>query len=110
MPRCRENGRQRSITGGRALSYRPGAMGRAVQIPGKYGEEDHTHTLRGLAILRKHGVVRGHVQSGNLIFSADNLDHLEEYELAQDEAATAIPVQRLDGKPDKRAPRDLYRT
>ena len=66
------------------------------------------HTLR-LAFLHKHGVVHSDVQPGNLLFSAENLDDLEEHELVQDEIETAIPVQRLDGKTDKWAPCNLYR-
>jgi serine/threonine protein kinase len=67
------------------------------------------HALRALAFLHRNDVVHGDVQPGNLLFSVDNLDEVEQHELEQNEAKTAIPVQRLDGQTDKWAPRNLYK-
>lgn len=64
--------------------------------------------LRGLAFLHRHGVVHGDVQPGNILFAITGLDFVQEEELKQDEAATAVPVERIDGKLDRWAPAHLY--
>lgn len=66
------------------------------------------HTLRGLAFLHRNGIVHGDVQPGNLLFSVQSIDDVQEDELVQDKSATAIPLQRLDGKTDRWAPKVLY--
>lgn len=66
------------------------------------------HTLRGLAFLHRNGVVHGDVQPGNLLFSIDNIENVQENELKQDKASTEVPVERIDGKMDRWAPKKLY--
>lgn len=66
------------------------------------------HALRGLAFLHENGIVHGDVQPGNLLFSIENIEHVSEDALKQDEASTAIPIHRTDGKTDKWAPKNLY--
>lgn len=67
-----------------------------------------THALHGLAFLHRNDIVHSDVQPGNLLFSVSNIDSVEEEELRQDEATTAFPVQRVDGKTDRWALTKLY--
>lgn len=65
------------------------------------------HALSALAFLHQNDIVHGDVQPGNLLFSASNLDSLEEEELKQPESQITGPLQRLDGKVDRWAPKHL---
>ncbi|KAJ4363765.1 hypothetical protein N0V95_000959 [Ascochyta clinopodiicola] len=66
------------------------------------------HTLHGLEFLHKNGVVHGDLQPGNLLFSIENLDEVDQQQLEQNETNTAIPLRRIDGKIDRWAPRSVY--
>lgn len=67
------------------------------------------HALRGLAFLHDNGVVHGDFQPGNMLFAIDMIAHLEEDDLKQDEdTKDTIPVNSVDGKEDKWAPKNLY--
>jgi serine/threonine protein kinase len=87
---------------------KPKMYGKVERYPKWVVKKILLHALRGLAFLHRNGVVHGDIQPGNLLFSIDSLDEIDEEDLQQDEAATAIPVRRLDGKLDKWAPAHLY--
>ncbi|KAF9701433.1 hypothetical protein EKO04_000677 [Ascochyta lentis] len=66
------------------------------------------HALRGLSFLHQNSIVHGDFQPGNLLFSINSIDEVEQQHLEQDEAHTAVPLLRLDGKTDRWAPTKLY--
>lgn len=66
------------------------------------------HTLQGLCFVHKNGLVHSDVQPGNLLFAIQSVDEVAEQRLTQDESETAVPLQRLDGKFDRWAPRNVY--
>ena len=69
-------------------------------------------SLQALAFLHKNGIAQGDFQPGNMLFALDNIDSEPEDALRQNEHeprwSVSPPVQRLDGKQDKWAPRHLY--
>lgn len=68
------------------------------------------HTLLSLCTLHDSGIVHGDIQFGNVLLGAKDLDSVPEDELRQDmreEIGISGPIQRLDGKEDKWAPRYL---
>jgi non-specific serine/threonine protein kinase len=65
------------------------------------------HALSGLAFLHQNGVVHGDIQAGNFLFSARDLDSLEEERLKQSESHITAPLRRRDGKTDRWAPKNL---
>ena len=67
------------------------------------------HTLRGLALLHKNGIVHGGIQPTKLLFSTKGMRNVVPTQLGQDEAATALPLYRIDGKTDRWAPKKLYK-
>ncbi|GES64101.1 serine protein kinase [Aspergillus terreus] len=68
-------------------------------------------SLQALAFLHENGPAHGDFQSGNMLFTLNDIDSMPEDVLrqAEDVQARSIspPVQRLDGKQDKWAPRYL---
>ncbi len=58
--------------------------------------------LLGLDYLRQNEIIHGDFQSGNLFFSVDELDSVEEARLSQNLGPDSVtePVRRLDGKKD----------
>lgn len=64
--------------------------------------------LRALSLLHRNGIVHGDVQPGNLLFSMEDLDGVEQQELEQNVIETAIPLTRGDSKTDRWAPSSLY--
>jgi non-specific serine/threonine protein kinase len=87
---------------------KPKRYGKPQRYPKRMAKTMLLHTLRGLAFLHQNGVVHGDVQPGNLLFSIEDLSSVGEDNLKQDEASTAIPVCRIDGKIDRWAPKNLY--
>lgn len=87
---------------------KPKMYGKVERYPKRVAKKILLHALRGLAFLHRNGVVHGDIQPGNLLFSAQGIDDIEEAELVQDESTTAILLQRLDGKMDRWAPKNLY--
>ena len=68
-------------------------------------------SLQALAFLHENGIAHGDFQPGNMLFALDNIDSEPEGALRQKEDVEAHlispPVQRLDGKQEKWAPRYL---
>ncbi|KAJ0312468.1 hypothetical protein COL516b_001552 [Colletotrichum fioriniae] len=66
------------------------------------------HVLSGLRFLHENDIVHGDLQSGNILFALRDLTHFERQVLKQAEDSTNIDhLQRIDGKPDKWAPKYL---
>lgn len=86
----------------------PGMRQGPLRYPKPMAKKILLHALRGLAFVHKHGVVHGDVQPGNMLFSVRNMDDIDEQQLKQHEAETAVPVERMDGKTDKWAPSNMY--
>lgn len=87
---------------------KPKMYGKRQRYPKWIAKNILLHALRGLAFLHQNGVVHGDVQPGNLLFSIEDIGPAEENNLKQDEASTAIPLHRVDGKADRWAPKNLY--
>ncbi|GLB04290.1 hypothetical protein AtubIFM57258_010007 [Aspergillus tubingensis] len=68
-------------------------------------------SLEALAFLHRNGIAHGDFQPGNVLFTLKDLNSTPEEVLRQEENVEAEsispPVQRLDGKQDKWAPRYL---
>lgn len=68
-------------------------------------------SLQALTFLHKHGIAHGDLQQGNLLFALDDISSKPEDMLRQGEdvqtGSISPPLQRLDGKQDKWAPRYL---
>lgn len=73
------------------------------------GKEHPQASIQALAFLHESGIVHGDFQPGNILFTLNNIDLTPEDVLQQEEDIQAElispPVQRLDGKEDKWAPR-----
>jgi serine/threonine protein kinase len=87
---------------------KPKMLDKVERYPKWMSKKILLHTLRGLSFLHRNGIVHGDMQPGNLLFSFQDIGTVEEQELAQDESETAVPLERLDGKTDKWAPKNLY--
>ncbi|KAF1918241.1 kinase-like domain-containing protein [Ampelomyces quisqualis] len=87
---------------------KPKMYGKVERYPKWLSKKILLHSLRGLSFLHSNGIVHGDMQPGNMLFSAQDICTVDEDELAQDEETTAIPLQRLDGKTDRWAPKNLY--
>lgn len=61
--------------------------------------------LIGICFLHSHGVIHGDIHMGNILFVASNLDSYTVEELEHDKSQAVHLVTRLDGTPDKWAPR-----
>lgn len=82
-----------------------------VRYPPQMAKSILKQSLQGLAFLHENGVAHGDFQPGNMLFSLDGIDAKPEDLLRQQEDVQARsispPVQRLDGKQDRWAPRYL---
>jgi serine/threonine protein kinase len=67
--------------------------------------------LKGLAFVHANGITHGDVQPGNMLFGLRDLSDIPEDDLKQDEnyhfGSFSPPLERLDGKADKWAPKYL---
>ena len=67
--------------------------------------------LQGLEFLHRNGIAQGDFQPGNMLFTLQDLNLISDDKLQQDEnyefGSISPPVERLDGKVDKWAPKYL---
>lgn len=82
--------------------------GASLKYPKAMAKKILLHALQGLAFVHKNGIVHGDLQPGNMLFSIRKIDDIDEQHLKQDEAETAVSVQRIDRKVDKWAPSKMY--
>jgi serine/threonine protein kinase len=87
---------------------KPKMLDKVERYPKWMSKKIPLHALRGLSFLHRNGIVHGDMQPSNLLFSLQDIGTVEEEELAQDESETAVPLERLDGKTDKWALKNLY--
>lgn len=82
-----------------------------VRYPPQMAKSILKQSLQALAFLHENGVAHGDFQPGNMLFTLDDIDSKPEEVLRQqedvDSGSISPPVQRLDGKQDKWAPRYL---
>lgn len=91
--------------------FKPRKYGMKIRYPPQMAKRILLQSLQGLEFLHKNGVAHGDFQPGNILFSVQSIDSLDETSLHQEENVQAKsispPVERLDGKQDKWAPRYL---
>lgn len=82
-----------------------------VRYPPQMAKSILKQSLQALEFLHENGVAHGDFQPGNMLFTLDDIDSKPEEVLRQQEdvgsGSISPPVQRLDGKQDKWAPRYL---
>lgn len=91
--------------------FKPRMFGMKVRYPPWMAKSILKQSLEALAFLHRNGIAHGDFQPGNILFTLKDLKSTPEEELRQEENVEAEsispPVQRLDGKQDKWAPRYL---
>ncbi|KAI9150682.1 putative Serine protein kinase [Paramyrothecium foliicola] len=91
--------------------FNPRLRGMKVRYPPQMARAILKQSLQALAFIHKNGVAHGDFQPGNLLFCLSELDKQPEDALRQEEdsqgTSTSPPLQRLDGKMDKWAPKYL---
>jgi serine/threonine protein kinase len=91
--------------------FKPRRRGMKVRYPPHISKTILKQSLQALAFLHKNGIAHGDFQPGNMLFALDDIDSKPEDVLRQEEdmqtRSISPPVQRLDGKQDKWAPRYL---
>jgi non-specific serine/threonine protein kinase len=91
--------------------FKPRMWGMKIRYPPKMAKSVLKQSLQALAFLHENGIAHGDFQPGNMLFSLDDINSKPEYVLQQEEDLQARsispPVQRLDGKQDRWAPRYL---
>ncbi|KAJ5876804.1 hypothetical protein N7455_000269 [Penicillium solitum] len=94
--------------------FKPRRQEMKVRYPLWMAKSILKQSLQGLAFLYRNGIAHGDFQPGNILFTLNNVDSTPENLLRQEEDVEADsispPVQRLDGKQDKWAPRYLCAT
>ncbi|EEP75985.1 predicted protein [Uncinocarpus reesii 1704] len=82
-----------------------------VRYPLQMAKSILKQSLQALVFLHKIGIAHGDFQPGNILFTLNDVDSTPEDLLRQEEdlqaGSISPPVQRLDGKQDKWAPRYL---
>ncbi len=91
--------------------FKPRKRGMKIRYPPQMARSILKQSLQALAFLHENGIAHGDFQPGNMLFVLDGIDSKPEGVLRQEEDVRARsispPVQRLDGKQDKWAPRYL---
>ncbi|KAM5385443.1 hypothetical protein ACJZ2D_001084 [Fusarium nematophilum] len=91
--------------------FKPRRWGMKIRYPPKMAKSILKQSLQALLFLHDNGVAHGDFQPGNMLFGLGDIDSKPEDALRQeeDEKSESIspPVQRLDGKEDRWAPRYL---
>jgi non-specific serine/threonine protein kinase len=91
--------------------FKPRKFGMNIRYPPQIAKRILKQSLQGLAFLHKNGIAHGDFQPGNILFVVNSIDPYDEATLRQKENAETYsispPVERLDGKQDKWAPRYL---
>ncbi|KAI5860175.1 putative serine protein kinase [Durotheca rogersii] len=91
--------------------FKPRKWDMKVRYPPQMAKSILKQSLLALAFLHENGIAHGDLQPGNMLFTLNDIDSKPEDIIQQeeDELAESIspPVQRLDGKEDKWAPRYL---
>ncbi|OJI85942.1 hypothetical protein ASPTUDRAFT_114682 [Aspergillus tubingensis CBS 134.48] len=91
--------------------FKPRMFGMKVRYPPWMAKSILKQSLEALAFLHRNGIAHGDFQPGNILFTLKDLNSTPEEVLRQEENVEAEsispPVQRLDGKQDKWAPRYL---
>lgn len=91
--------------------FKPRRVEMKVRYPLWMAKSILKQSLQALAFLHEHGIAHGDFQPGNMLFTLDNVDSMPEDVLRQEEdvqsRSISPPVERLDGKQDRWAPRYL---
>ena len=91
--------------------FKPRMFGMKIRYPPQLANRILKQGLQGLAFLHKNGIAHGDFQPGNILFATESIDSYDEASLRQEENvetySISAPVERLDGKEDKWAPRYL---
>ncbi|KAK1772822.1 serine protein kinase [Phialemonium atrogriseum] len=91
--------------------FNPRRWGVNVRYPPQMAKSILKQSLQSLAFLHENGIAHGDFQPGNMLFTLDDIDSKPEDVLRQEEDEQAMsispPVQRLDDKQDRWAPRYL---
>lgn len=91
--------------------FKPRRQGMKIRYPPQMARSILKQSLQALAFLHGNGIAHGDFQPGNILFALRDIDSQPEDVLLQEEDVQARsispPVQRLDGKQDRWAPRYL---
>ncbi|KAB8255639.1 kinase-like domain-containing protein [Aspergillus pseudonomiae] len=91
--------------------FNPRRQGMKVRYPLWMAKSILKQSLQALAFLHENGIAHGDFQPGNILFTLSDIASTPEDVLQQEEDVQArsisAPVERLDGKPDRWAPRYL---
>ena len=91
--------------------FKPRMHGMKIRYPLRMAKSILKQSLQAFACLHRNGIAHGDFQPGNILFTLDDINSTPEDLLRQEEDVQAesisSPVQRLDGKEDKWAPRYL---
>ena len=91
--------------------FKPRKRGMVIRYPLQMAKSILKQSLQALEFLHENGITHGDFQPGNMPFTLDDIDSESEEVLRQKEVvqnwSISPPVQRLDFKQDKWAPRYL---
>ncbi|KAK2012066.1 serine protein kinase [Colletotrichum eremochloae] len=91
--------------------FKPRRWGMKVRYPPNTAKSILKQSLQALEFLHRNGICHGDFQPGNMLFTLEDIDSKPEDVLRQAEDletdSISPPVERLDGKQDKWAPRYL---
>ena len=91
--------------------FKPRRRGMKIRYPLRLAKSILKQSLQALAFLHDNGIAHGDFQPGNILFTLNDVNSMPENALRQEEdvqtRSISPPVQRLDGKQDKWAPRYL---